>query len=72
MKHRTARPAHPHSPIVGPPLAWGTLSAMTQPDDAPAPPPCEPAAPGGARPPLPRTGVGVDVHAHHIMPELRH
>ena len=88
MKHRTARPAHPHSPIAGPPPAWGTLSAMTQPDDAPvppsrrptgslaggggpegsAPPPCEPAAPGGARPPLPRTGVGVDVHAFAAEP----
>ena len=87
MKHRTARLAHPHSPIAGSSPAWGTLSAMTQPDDAPVPPsrrptgslaggggpdapahpPRRPTAPG-ARPPLPRTGVGVDVHAFAAEP----
>ena len=40
---------------------------MTQPDDAPGDAPAPPrrptTAPGGARPPLPRTGIGVDVHA---------
>ena len=54
------------SPVAGPPPAWGTLSAMTQPDDAPddAPaPPRRPTTAPGARPPLPRTGIGVDVHA---------
>ena len=40
---------------------------MTQPDDAPAHPPRRPTAPG-ARPPLPRTGVGVDVHAFAAEP----
>ena len=58
-------------PVAGPPPAWGTLSAMTQPDDAPddAPaPPRRPTRASGARPPLPRTGIGVDVHAFAAEP----